>query len=199
FSMAQAQRSPQADKVIKQSKAKYDGLKDLQASFVYTLSNPNLKKPIVKKGHITLKDNKYRVKFSDEEMYCDGKYVWVKLNEDEEIIKSDFEPDGSTSPDRLYKIFEEDSKTRYDGEESGAHKVTVFSNDDKAEVWKSEIWISKSSKLIDRAVMHGRNGSQYEYKMSELKLNSNVADDVFRLNEAEFEANDWIITDQSEG
>ena len=49
-------QSPQADRLIQQSKAKYEGLKDLKASFVYTLSNPNMKKPVVKQGDITLKN-----------------------------------------------------------------------------------------------------------------------------------------------
>ena len=193
-----AQRDAKADKIIKASKAKYDGLKDLQANFVYTLSNPNLKKPIVKNGSITLKKDKYKIVFSEEEMYCNGKYIWVKLNEDEEIIKSDFDPDGSTSPDRLYKIFEDDSKTRYDGLDGANEKVTVFSNDEKSEVWKSEIWISKSSKLIAKAIMYGRNGSQYQYQMKDMKSNTGVSDAVFVINEAEWEAKDWIITNQAD-
>lgn len=197
FGALQAQ-SPQADRLIQQSKAKYEGLKDLQASFTYTLSNPNMKKPVVKQGDITLKGNMYKIVFADEEMYCDGKYLLVKLNEDEEIIKSDVDPEGSLTPDRLYAIYEEDTKTKYDGVEGGSEKISLFAKTKEGDIWKTELWINKSSKLIDKAVMYARNGSQYKYEMKAMKSNTGVSSDVFKLDLDEYEGNDWIITDQSE-
>jgi outer membrane lipoprotein-sorting protein len=196
-STLQAQ-SPQADKLIKQSKAKFESLKDLNASFVYTLNNPNLKKPIVKSGEITLKGDKYKIDFPDEAMYCNGKYLWVLLKEDEEIIKSDVDPEASITPDRLYKIYEEDTKTKYEGKENGSEKIALFANSKKGDIWKTELWINSSTKLIDKAVMHARNGSTYEYVMKGIKTNQGVTDGIFNLNEAEYESQDWIITDQTE-
>ncbi|MEM0999952.1 MAG: outer membrane lipoprotein carrier protein LolA [Bacteroidota bacterium] len=196
-SALQAQ-SPQADKLIKQSKAKFEGLKDLKASFVYTLNNPNLKKPIVKQGTIVLKGEKYKIEFADESMYCNGKYLWVLLVEDEEIIKSDVDAESSITPDRLYKVYEEDTKTKYDGVENGAEKISLFSNKKTGDIWKTELWINKSNKLIDKAVMHARNGSTYTYVMSDLQSNLGINDGIFNLNEAEYESKDWIITDQTD-
>lgn len=194
----QAQTSPQADKLIKASKAKFESLKDFKASFIYTLNNPNLKKPIVKSGELTVKGEKYKIVFADEEMYCNGKYLWVLLKDDEEIIKSDVDPEGGITPDRLYKIYEKDSKTKYDGAEGDLEKVSLFANDKKGDIWKTELWINKSTKLIDKAIMHARNGSTYSYVMKNIQSNLGVPDATFNLDEAKYEANDWIITDQSE-
>ena len=197
FVTVQAQTG-QADRLVQQSKVKYEGLKDLKASFIYTLSNPNMKKPIVKQGDLTLKGNKYKIVFRDEEMYCDGKYLMVKLNEDEEIIKSDVDPEGSLSPDRLYAIYEQDTKTKYEGVIGDTEKVSLFAKSKKGDIWKTELWINKRSKLIDKAVMHARNGSQYMYEMKNIKMNTGVSDGVFQLDLNKYEAEDWIITDQSE-
>ena len=198
FSLAQAQGDAKANKLISQSQAKFDGLKDITANFTYTLRNPNLKKPIVKEGKATLKKNKYKIVFPDEEMYCNGKYIWVKMNQDEEIIKSDFDPENSVSPDRVYTLYEEDMKTKYDGEENGAHKITLFANQDQGEIWKTTIWINKSSKLIDKAIMFARNGSEYQYDMKNIQSNTGITDATFMLDEQKYEDQDWIITDQSE-
>lgn len=194
----QAQTSPQADKLIKQSKAKFESLKDFKASFVYTLNNPNLKKPIVKSGDITVKGEKYKIVFADEQMFSNGKYLWVLLMDDEEIIKSDIDPEGSITPDRLYKIYEKDSKTKYDGAEGGLEKVSLFANDKKGDIWKTELWINKSTKLIDKAVMHARNGSTYRYEMKNIQSNLGVPEATFDLNESKYEEDDWIITDQTD-
>lgn len=198
FGAVQAQSNPQADKVIKASQAKFDGLSDVVADFTYTLSNPNMKKPVVKKGVVTLKKNKYKIVFSDEEMYCNGKYNWVVLKADEEIVKSNFDPEEGLSPDRLYKVYEKDMKSNYEGEDGGAHKVTLFAKTDDGDIWKTTLWINKSTKLIDKAIMYARNGSQYTYSMANIQTNTGVTDAVFDFNEKKFVDMDWILTDQTQ-
>ena len=194
----QAQSNPQADKVIKASQAKFDGLADVVADFTYTLSNPNMKKPVVKQGVVTLKKNKYKIVFADEEMYCNGKYNWVVLKADEEIVKSDFDPEEAISPDRLYKVYEKDMKSNYEGIEENAHKITLFAKTDDGDIWKTILWVNKDSKLIDKAEMFARNGSKYTYKMANIRTNTGVADAVFNFDEKKFIDMDWILTNQSE-
>jgi outer membrane lipoprotein-sorting protein len=194
----QAQSNPQADKVIKASQAKFDGLADVTADFTYTLSNPNMKKPVVKKGVVTLKKNKYKIVFADEEMYCNGKYNWVVLKQDEEIVKNDFDPEEGLSPDRLYKVYEKDMKSDYNGVENNNHKVTLFAKSDDGDIWKTVLWIDKETKLISKAIMYARNGSQYTYEMGNIKTNTGVADGIFNFDEKKYIAMDWIFTNQSE-
>ena len=117
----------------------------------------------------------------------------------EEVIKTDYEPEGSTSPDRLYATFRENGKTRYDGVEGSSEKVTIFANSDSGDIWKTEVWINKSTKLIDKAVLFARNGSEYTYEMTDIKTNTGVSDQNFNVNETQLEDDGWIVTDQSEG
>jgi outer membrane lipoprotein carrier protein len=198
FGFAQAQTG-KAETIIKQSQTKFKSYKDVKAKFTYSVSNPNLKKPIVKQGELTLKGNKYKVVFQDEEMYCNGKFVWVILKSDLEVVKSTFKEDEGLSPDRIYKIYETGMKSRYDAEEGDNHKVTLFAKNDDGDIWKTELWINKTSKLVKKAVMYARNGSQYQYEMNEIKTDTGVQDLMFNVDEKVYKAQDYIFTDQTEG
>lgn len=198
FGFAQAQ-TDKAESIIKQSQAKFKSYKDVKAKFTYSVTNPNLKKPIVKQGEVTLKGNKYKVVFKDEEMYCNGKFVWVILKSDLEVVKSSFNESEGLSPDRIYKIYETGMKSRYDAEEGDNHKVTLFAKNDDGDIWKTELWISKTTKLVKKAVMYARNGSQYQYEMNDILTNTGVLDGMFNVDEKIYRDQDYIMTDQTEG
>lgn len=193
-----AQSNPKSDKIIQASQARFNSLSDVTADFTYTLTNPEAKKPVVKRGVVTLKKSKYKIAFQDEEMYCNGKYTWVVMKADQEILKSDFDPKEDLSPDRLYKMYEKDVKSDYNGEELGAHKVTLFANNDDGDIWKTVLWIGIESKLIQKAIMYSRNGSQYQYEMTNIRVNTGVQDPTFILDEKKYIDLGWILTNQSE-
>lgn len=192
-----AQSDPKSDKIIKASQDKFNSLADVTAEFTYTLTSPDLKKPVVKKGKVTLKKSKYMIIFPDEEMYCNGKYTWVLMKSDTEILKSDFDPKEDLSPDRLYKMYEKDVKSAFNGEEAGANKVTLFAKNDDGDIWKTLLWINIESKLIQKAIMYARNGSQYTYEMTNIRVNTGVLDGVFTLDEKKYVDQD-CLTNQSE-
>ena len=170
-----AQTSDKANKIIEDSKKKFDGLKSITAKFSYTLSNPNLEEEIVKKGDVMLqKGNKYRIFLGDEEFRCDGKTVWVIMHADEEITITDFDPEESMSVEGIYKVYNEKTRSKYEGEEGGAHRVTLFMQDEESDAWKVEMWINKSSKLVDKAKMYGRNGTTYTYVLASVKENVEI-------------------------
>lgn len=196
-SLSYGQSDPKADKIIKTSKDKFDKMEDISASFTYTLSNPNLKKPIVKKGKVVFKKNKYMITFPDEEMYSNGRYSWLKLNGDEEITKTDYDKE-SISPEKIFSLYQTDMKSRFDGEDDASYRITLFANNKESDIWKTELVISKDSKLVSSATMHGRNGSTYNYVMANIKTDSGVPDSMFELDETKYEDDGWIVNDLTE-
>jgi outer membrane lipoprotein carrier protein len=198
FTAATAQGNPKADKLIKSSQDKFNSLTDVTAEFTYTLVNPNMKKPVVKKGNVTIKKSKYKIVFADEEMYCNGKYIWTLLKADKEIVKNDFDPNDGLSPDRLYKVYEEGMKSDYTAEEATTHKITLFAKSDDGDIWKTVLWINKETKMIDKAEMYARNGSVYTYEMANIKTNVGVLDAIFNLDEKKYIDEDWLLTNQAE-
>jgi outer membrane lipoprotein-sorting protein len=178
---------------LKESQKKFKSLTDLKADFVFTLSNPNLKKPIVKNGVAQISGNKYKIVFPDEEMYCDAKRVWLVSGEDEEVTVSCFDPTESISPDKIFSLTESGAKTRYDGQEEGMDKITLFSKEE-SDLIRTEVWINPKDKLVARAKMIARNGSTYEYKMTKITPNTGIAASTFTFNHAAKESQGWIVT-----
>lgn len=196
-SLVQAQTSAKADKIISSSQASFEGFKDLKATFTYTLNNPNLKKPIVKKGELTLKGESYKIAFADEKIVCDGKYIYILLEEDEEVTVSDYTEE-SMGPKKIFSVYEDNTKSRYDGEEAGNHKITLFSETKESDIWKTELWIGKKDKNIAKAIMHARNGSNYQYEMDAITPNTGVADAAFSVDTNGYEDDGWIVNDLTE-
>ncbi|MCB9233508.1 MAG: outer membrane lipoprotein carrier protein LolA [Bacteroidia bacterium] len=175
----QAQGDPKADKILKESQAKFKSFKDVSATFTYTLSNPNLDKPVIKKGSVKMAGDKYAIEFSEEKFYCNGKTVWVYMVEDNEVTITDADPEEGMSIDRIYSVYEKDTKSRFDGEEGTDYKITLFMLDKNSDFWKAEVLINKTTKLISKATMFGRTGSTYEYKLQDMKTNNGFADGIF--------------------
>lgn len=196
FGFANAQ-SAKAEQILEASKDKFEKLDDVQASVVYTLSNPNMPKPIVKKGSLMLKGKKFAVRFSDESIISDTKYVWVLLNSDEEVTVTDYDEDG-IGIDRVFKVYDSDFKPRYDGESNGLHKITLFSEKGSSDLFKTEVWIGKSDKMPAKLIMYARNGTTYSYELSNIRTNTGLTDSKFRVNTNSLEDDGWIVTDLTE-
>lgn len=188
-----AQTSSKADGILKDAQKKYKSLTDLKAEFTFTLSNPNMKKPVVKTGLAIMSGNKYKISFPDEEMYCDAKHVWIVSPNDEEVTVSCFDANESISPDKIFNLTETGAKTRYDGLEEGLDKITLFSKDE-SDLIRTEVWINPTDKLVKRAKMFGKNGSVYEYKMNKITPNTGAAASTFTYNHVSKENEGWIVT-----
>lgn len=186
FGAAFGQSDPKADKILKESQTKFKALKNISADFTYTLTNPNLAKPIIKKGTVKVEGNKYRVNFASESFYCDGKKVWVHLTDEEEVTISAYDPDEAISVDLIYKTYEKDVRSRMDGEEGTNYKISVFMLDEKSDFWKAEIWIDKTTKLVQKAKMYARNGSDYVYDLKNVKTNLTIDPSEFVFDKTKF-------------
>jgi outer membrane lipoprotein-sorting protein len=191
-----AQNSPKADEIIKQSNEKFKSLKDLTANFIYILSNPNLETPVIKKGEIIISGNQYHITFPAEEMICNEKYVWIVLTEEEEITKTDFDEE-DISLLGIFRMNEKDNKTRYDGNEGGLEKVTLFANSSDSDIWKTELWL-REDYIVAKAKMYARNASQFEYQFDAVQINTGVNEAVFNLDETATKYQDFIFNDLTE-
>lgn len=198
FGVVQAQSDPKADKIIKKAQQVFDQAKDLKASFSYTLSAPNMKKPITKAGTVVMKGkNMFKVEFPDQVLITDGKYTWIMFPMDEELTKQDYDEE-TLSPAKVFTSYKEDMKSRYDGEESGKHKITLFANSKTQDVWKTEMKINKSDNMISEAVMYNRNGTTYKFTLNDIQKNIGVNENMFSVDDAGYEDDGWIMTDLTE-
>lgn len=187
-----------ADALLKASKNKFNSLKDLNSAITYTLSNPGLDKPIVKNGTLDLSGRKFRVIFPDEEIYCNGTYMWVVVKKDKEVSKTDYDQEDGISVNKVYSIYESKTKSRYDGIEGNIEKVSLFSTDENSDFRLSELWINKTTKLIEKAKLTARNGSTYEYKMTNIKTDTGTNPAIFTCDEAKMKSLGYYVNDLTE-
>jgi len=54
-------------------------VKDFTADFVYSIENPRKLLLISKKGKLQYAKGKYVVVMKDQEIYCDGKSIWIHI------------------------------------------------------------------------------------------------------------------------
>lgn len=186
-----AQHDPKAMEVMNSSRKKFNTFKDVTASFKYVLENKNLKNGNVSRtGSIKMKGPKYRIAFGEQDVICDGKTIWVIMKAEKEVSITDFDPEESLSIDRLYNLYEKETKAKYDKEEvlGGAtfSKVTLFSINKNSDFARVEIWVNKKSEVIERATIIQRNGSLVRYELNNLKTDTGVADTEFVFNKAGF-------------
>jgi outer membrane lipoprotein carrier protein len=186
---AQAQQptDAQADKVLKKVKVKMSGVNDLKATFVYTLENRSVKtKPVTRQGDIKFKKNKYRVDFTDQSLFCDGRTVWQYLKSEKEVNVSDYDPSEGFSFDRIFNVYQKDMSARYDQEETvrgqQVVKLTLFPKKATTDYFKIEMWISKLTEMPTKMMVWGRNGSITTYELINMKLNASLPDTEFVFN-----------------
>jgi outer membrane lipoprotein-sorting protein len=137
-----------------------------------------------------IKGKKYRVAFSEQEVICDGATIWLIMKPEKEVNISEFDPEESLSLDRMYKIYEKETKSRYDREETlGAsvyHKISLFSINKNSDYSRVEVWVNKKTLMMERALVFQRNGATIKYELTNIKTDTGVADAEFIFNKAAF-------------
>jgi outer membrane lipoprotein carrier protein len=186
-----AQHDPKAMEVMNSSKKKFNTFKDVTASFKYVLENKNLKSGnVTRSGSIKMKGAKYKIAFGEQDVICDGKTIWVIMKAEKEVSITDFDPEESLSIDRLYTLYEKETKAKFDKDEvigsASYSKVSLFSINKNSDFARVEIWINKKSEIIERATIYQRNGSLVRYELNNLKTDIGVADTEFVFNKAGF-------------
>lgn len=179
-----AQVDPKADKLVKHARDKFYAFQDFSANIVFTLENKALKeKQPAKSGYVKVKKSKYRIVFSDQELFCDGKTVWVYLKNNQEVNVSDFDPNESLSIDRVFALYDKGMNSRLDKPEVigglNTQKISLFPRDAKTEYIRIEVWINPATDLVHRFKLINRNGTTYQYDISGIKTNTLVPDSEF--------------------
>lgn len=183
-SQANAQIDPKADKLVKRARDKFYSFPDFSANIAFSLENKALKeKQPAKSGYVKIKKNKYHVIFPDQELFCDGKTVWVYLKTNNEVNISDFDPNESLNIDKVFALYDKGMKSRLDNAETiggvSTQKISLFPNNNKTEYTRVEVWINATTDLVHRFKLVNKNGTTYQYDLSAIKTNTLIPDSEF--------------------
>lgn len=188
-----AQQDIEAKKILDQLSEKTKSHKIINTDF--KVSYKNIKDNIQNssEGTITVKGDKYRMKFMDSELFYDGKTLWSYLPDVNEVNITEPEPDDEdifNNPRRLFTIYENDYKYQLIDNISENGKdyalIDLFPIDLEEEYSRIRLQININEYFLSSATIFGKDGSHYTITINNYKTNSNLDDSYFIFDENKY-------------
>ncbi len=196
FSFAQPQSTkgnqsdPKAKKILDGLKKEYNSYKSLEVSFELEIESPGNEKD-TQKGKLIKSGKKFMASLTEQDVYCDGKTVWLHLKSNKEVQINNYEEGKSDqmmmSPTEMIKIYE-GGKYAYaitgNAIEDGKNVTLIEFKplDKKSEYSKMRLSIdTKNNKAISMKIF-SKDGSRYTLLVKNILPNKAYSADVFVFN-----------------
>lgn len=145
-----------------------------------------------KKGSVWMKGTKYRVSFSGQEIFCDGKTVWNYDKAANEVTINNLDASGSSlSPQKLFtNFYDKDFSYFLKGEKKEGGKtlqeIEMTPTDKSKPFSKVNVLVDKTAKTIYSTKVTEKNNSKYSYTVTTLKSNATIADAQFVFDKSKY-------------
>jgi outer membrane lipoprotein carrier protein len=181
---------PRAKEVLDKSSAAYKQNTAIYSKFTQSIEIPGGKKNN-KNGEIYIKGNKYKIKFNDQEIYCNEKAVWTYLKDVNEVQINDYESDPSDmTPNNMFNIYQKDFNYIKINDENVLEKacsvVDLSPKDKSRSYFKVRLWINKQTNLLSRIKIFDKNGYRYTYTINTININSKIEDSEFNFDKTKY-------------
>ncbi|KIC93261.1 LolA family protein [Flavihumibacter solisilvae] len=187
-----AQSDPAAKSVLDAVSSKFKSFKAVQSSFSLQVEDGNGKVQGVKKGTVYMKDGKYRVNITGQDIYCDGKNIWTYDKAANEVTITKFEPGQSTiTPQKLFtNFYDKDFYYKMNGEKKVGTKtlqeIEMTPTDKSKAFHKVYVYVDKGTKTIHSTKVLEKNGNKYTYTVSNMNSKAAIADDMFVFDKKKY-------------
>ncbi len=186
-------RDPKAKVVLDKLKKQFDGYKTMEARFELELELPGRPSEI-QKGNLIKDGVKYAVKLNDQEIYADGKTVWVYMKKNKEVQIMDMEEGGPAafvSPDQLLSVYDKNELFYEITEERKVSGNVIVDIDCKpiaknAEYAKMKITVDKTNNKLLSLRVFSKDGSRYTLKLVSIIGNKKYEPGMFVFNPKAF-------------
>jgi len=180
---------PQAKILLDKLKKQYDSYKTMEVKFEMELELPGQSKEI-QKGTVVQDGNKYQVKMNDQEIYADGKTVWVYLKKNKEVQITDMdvtEAADMMSPKQMMRLYEKGDFAYTITEEKKVGNQQLVDIEfkplsKKSEYTKMRLTIDKKANKMISLRVFSRDGSRYTLKVSDMTANKKYEPGIFAFN-----------------
>ena len=192
-SVVMAQKNdPEAKQVLDAVSAKFKTFTTVQAGFAYKVENGSGKALSTKTGTVKMKGNKYRVSFSGQEIFSDGKTIWnYDKSANEVTVNNVDESAGGLTPQKLFtNFYDKDFLYLLNGEKKVAGKtlqeIEMTPTDKSKAFHKVYLQVDKSAKTIYSTKVLENGGNKYTYTVSSMKTNTPIADNQFVFDKSKY-------------
>ena len=179
---------PDAKMILDNVSAKFKTYKSVTATFTLTVTNAAGKVQGTKKGTVYLKDSKYRVSISGQEIFSDGDNIWTYDKSANEVQVTKFDPSANTiTPQKMFtNFYDKDFLYKLNGEtkQSGktVQEIELTPVDKTKTFFKVLVSIDKTSKNIISTKVFEKNGNRYIYTVNSMKTNTAIPESSFVFN-----------------
>lgn len=188
-SMQLSAQDPTGAELLKQSKIAYDALQDMKADYRVSINSPMLDSLLVMNGTLKASKKKFYFTFPEtgQEMFCDGKYIWAVEHKDAMVIVSEYDARTAAGPYQYFSWYEESGVRVIDnGSIDGVKSVILVDFPEDSDIITIELNFNKEE-LIQRALFKTKDGTWYEYLTLNIKTNTGLSDDIFKIDRRELE------------
>jgi outer membrane lipoprotein-sorting protein len=180
---------PKARQILDKLKKQYDSYKSMEVKFEIDLELPG--KALEKqKGTVIQDGKKYQVKLQDQEIYADGKTIWVYLKKNKEVQITNMEEGEASafmSPKQMMTMYDSGEFVYSIIEERKVGDAQFVDIEfkplsKKTEYTKMRLTIDKKANKMVSLRVFSRDGSRYTLKVSDILPNKKYDPAMFTFN-----------------
>ena len=183
---------PAAKTILDAVSAKFKTYKSVTAKFNLKIENSSGKSIGNKSGTVQMKNSKYHVVLSDQEIFCDGSSVWTYDRAAKEVTITKIDPNGNTmTPQKIFtNFYDKDFLYKLNGEsKSGAktiQEIELTPIDKTKAFHKVYVYIDKAAQTIAITKVLENTGNKYTYTVNSLNTATAVPDTAFVFDAKKF-------------
>ena len=182
---------PKAKAILDKVKTKYHGFKSVTADFKLTVEFESKKE--AKPGKMIMSGDKYKLEMIDQDMYCNGSRIWIYIKGSNEAqVNNASNDDTPFSPAYLFKMYDNEKEVigylQGEGEENGrtVSFVEMKPVSRSTDYSKIRMSIDKSTDLINRVIVFGKDGVRYTLDISKVSAGNALDNAVFTFDPSKF-------------
>ncbi len=183
---------PDAKKILDNVSAKFKTYKTIEAHFVLKIENSAGKDLGTQAGVVNMKDSRYRISFSGQEIYSDGTNIWTYDKAANEVQITKFDPSANTiTPQKMFtNFYDKDFLYKLNGDTKQGTKtvqeIELTPVDKTKAFFKVLVDVDKKTKSIVNTKIFQKTGDRYTYTITSMKTNTNLPDALFVFNAKDY-------------
>lgn len=181
-SYAQQDASKLLEKVI----AHMTSFNNIRFDFTYRMTNQRAGIDESQAGILYLNKEAYRVEMNDQQIICDGKTVWTYLKDSKEVMVADASEDpDAISPTTLLTGYHKEYLTNFATDpayERQGLKIIELRPSHNKNFSLVKVVIKESESMVTALIIDDNGGNSFEYDLSKMKTNNDLASDFFRFD-----------------
>jgi outer membrane lipoprotein carrier protein len=184
---ASAQYDPEAKTVLDAMSTKYKKIGAFSASFSQKIENKMASVDEEITGKITVKGNKYKLEVIENEIFNNGKEVWVYSPELKEVTVSTYSPEEEEiTPGNVYDIYKKGFKYALISTLANGDRIIELDPVSRDKTYhKIRLNIDNQNSLNTFTVFE-KSGNQYVYSVKDFKAISSLQDSFFTFDPAKY-------------